>query len=78
MELCAHALHGHAGRWLVNEKGAVAAAGRLPGAPPDFAARARRVLASLGERPDELAAAVAAASELVADVAAATTRSRRD
>ncbi len=25
--LCAHALHGRAGRWLINEKGAVAAAG---------------------------------------------------
>lgn len=29
IEVCAHALHGHAGHWLINEKGAVASAGRL-------------------------------------------------
>jgi hypothetical protein len=33
VELCAHALHGSARRWLINEKGAVAAAGRLTNAP---------------------------------------------
>ncbi|MHB1475698.1 MAG: nucleotidyltransferase family protein, partial [Dermatophilaceae bacterium] len=33
VEVCAHALHGHAGHWLINEKGAVASAGRLPEAP---------------------------------------------
>jgi predicted nucleotidyltransferase len=71
VELCAHALHGRAGRWLVNEKGAVASAGRLPGAPPDFAARAQAVLAHLGSTPEELAAAVAAAAALLADVRAA-------
>ncbi len=26
LELCAHAVHAHAGRWLVNEKGVVASA----------------------------------------------------
>src|SRR6476620_880324 len=31
--LCAHALHGRAGQWLINEKGAVAATGRLGVAP---------------------------------------------
>lgn len=36
--LCAHALHARSGRWLVNEKGAVTAAGRLPGAPELFTA----------------------------------------
>lgn len=66
--LCAHALHGRAGRWLVNEKGAVAAAGRLPGAPADFAARAHGMLAHLGSTPEDLTAAVAA---LLADVRAA-------
>ena len=28
MLLCAHALHAHDRRWLVNEKGAIASAGR--------------------------------------------------
>ena len=32
--MCVHALHGHTGRWLINEKGAVASADRLPAAPP--------------------------------------------
>jgi hypothetical protein len=71
VELCAHALHGHSRRWLINEKGAVDAAGRLPAAPPGFARRAHGVLARLGDRPEELLGAVAAASELVGDVAAA-------
>ena len=35
--LCAHALYGRAGQWLINEKGAIAGAGRLDVAPPDFA-----------------------------------------
>ncbi|MBO4204716.1 nucleotidyltransferase domain-containing protein [Micromonospora echinofusca] len=63
-----HALHGRAGRWLVNEKGMVDAAGTLPGAPPGFAERAHRLLAAPGRRPDELAASVAEARRLVADV----------
>ena len=42
------ALHGHAGHWLINEKGAVASAGRLPEAPASFAERAHDVLAHLG------------------------------
>ncbi|MGY1823956.1 nucleotidyltransferase family protein [Geodermatophilus sp. SYSU D00079] len=66
--LCAHALHGAAGRWLVNEKGAVAAAALLPGAPADFAVRAHGVLGTLGTRPDELATAVATAAALLTDV----------
>jgi predicted nucleotidyltransferase len=66
--VCAHAIHGSAGRWLVNEKGAVDAAGKLPGAPADFARRAHQVLAYLGRREDSLGAAVAAAEQLVADV----------
>jgi hypothetical protein len=74
VELCAHALHAHAGRWLINEKGAVASAGRLPGAPDDFASRAMRVLAHLGDGPDALAAAIAAATDLLADVTTACGR----
>jgi predicted nucleotidyltransferase len=71
VELCAHAVHGHARRWLVNEKGAVAAAGRLPAAPALFASRSHAVLADLGATPDRLHAAVTAAAALVADVEAA-------
>ena len=71
VELCAHALHGRAGRWLVNEKGAVDAAGRLPAAPAGFSARAHGVLASLGDGPETLAAAITSASALVDDVEAA-------
>jgi hypothetical protein len=46
--LCAHALHAHVGRWVVNEKGAVSAAGQLPGSPSDFAARAHAICAGTG------------------------------
>lgn len=64
--LCAHALHAHAGRWLINEKGAVTTAGALPGAPPDFASRAHGLLGSLGT--GGLGAGLSTAADLVADV----------
>nr|WP_240896682.1 nucleotidyltransferase domain-containing protein [Kineococcus vitellinus] len=69
--LCAHAVHARAGRWVVNEKGAVAAAGRLPGAPERFGERAAAVFAGLGGGPAALGAALDAARELVEDTAAA-------
>lgn len=69
--LCAHALHAVAGRWLVNQKGAVAAAARLPGVPPRFAARAHGVLAHLGREPEHLRRALNHAAALVGDVCAA-------
>jgi hypothetical protein len=65
--LCAHALHAHAGRWLINEKGAVASAGRLPGAPPEFAARAHAVLTAVGATTAELDAALDLAAALIRD-----------
>jgi predicted nucleotidyltransferase len=68
VELCAHALHGRAGRWVVNEKGAVAAAGRLAVAPADFAVRAQAVLAALGTEPSSLASAITAGEALLDDV----------
>jgi predicted nucleotidyltransferase len=71
VELCAHAVHASAGRWLVNEKGAVASAGRLPTAPEDFTRRAHGVLAHLGEDPTRVRAAITAASALLDDVRAA-------
>ena len=66
--VCAHALHAHARRWVVNEKGLIAAAGALPGAPAGFAARAHGLLARVGSTPDELAATLDAAAALVAEV----------
>jgi Nucleotidyltransferase domain len=67
LELCAYALHGRAGRWVVNEKGAVAAAGRLECAPRRFADRAHGVLAGLGTDPASLRHALALAESIVAE-----------
>ena len=66
--VCAVALHAHARRWVVNEKGLIAAAGALPGAPAGFAARAHGLLARVGSTPDELAATLDAAAALVGEV----------
>lgn len=76
--LCAHALCAHAGRWLVNEKGAVASAGRLPGSPPGFERRAHRLLGHLGTSPAQLRASLDAAQTLVAEVRAAVQQERAD
>ena len=72
--LCAHALHGFSGSWLINEKGAVAAAGRLPAAPRDFTERAQNLLGTLGTTVDELNHAIDSAEQLVADTATACGR----
>jgi hypothetical protein len=64
-------LHGHAGRWLIDERGAVASAARMPGAPRDFAARAHGVLARLGISSDELSTTLDTAADLLQDVTAA-------
>jgi hypothetical protein len=72
--LCAHALHGRAGEWVTHEKGAVASAGRLPGAPNDFAALAHAVLADIGSSPAQISAAVDDAEELVLATRAACGR----
>jgi hypothetical protein len=63
--LCSHALHAHAGSWVVHEKGAVASAGRLPGAPEAFSERVDAVFATLGGGADRLRAAVDAAHVLI-------------
>ena len=63
--LCAHALHAWAGRWLVNEKGAVAAVGRLPGAPSGFAEHVDRIFAAFTGDTDALRAALDMAEQLV-------------
>ena len=67
--VCAHALHGAAGRWLVNEKGAVAAADALPGAPPRFRERVDAVFGGLEPDPLRLTAVLDAAADLVLDTA---------
>ena len=69
--LCAHALCAHAGRWLINEKGAIASTGRLPGAPSGFEQRAHHLLGHLGTTTTELRASLHAARALVDGVRAA-------
>jgi len=56
------------GRWFLNEKGSVAEAATLPGAPPGFAAEVAAVLGGLGPDPAVLGAALARTGALVADV----------
>lgn len=57
--ILAQVLLAHHRVWCLNEKGALAAAAALPGAPPDFRARAEAALAALD---------VAAAEGLVSEV----------
>ena len=64
--LCAHALHADAGRYVLNEKGAIAATGRLPRAPGGFAPRAQSVFVHGGE----LARSVDTARELLEETIA--------
>jgi hypothetical protein len=66
----AQAMHGTAGRWLINEKGMVESAGRLPGAPEDFARRANRLLGAVGIGPGETRRTLAAARALVTETIA--------
>ncbi len=66
--LCAHALHGDVGRWLINEKGAVDAAGRLPDSPVNFAGRAHGLLSAAGTSVESLESVVDAAQALLDDV----------
>ncbi|MEV5594613.1 nucleotidyltransferase domain-containing protein [Streptomyces sp. NPDC052496] len=64
------ALHAHHRTWCINEKGALAAAAALPGAPPGFAERAGAVLGAIGRTGTELARSLKAAEVLVAEVRA--------
>ncbi|NUR85092.1 MAG: DNA polymerase subunit beta, partial [Nonomuraea sp.] len=57
----AQALHADAGRWLLNEKNAVAESAALPCAPARFGERVEQVFAGLGD-PE---AALGLARELV-------------
>jgi hypothetical protein len=67
--VCTHALHGAAGRWLVNEKGAVAATAALPGAPPRFREQVDAVFTAVDGDPVHLTAALDAAADLVLETA---------
>jgi predicted nucleotidyltransferase len=71
--VCAHSLHGFDRRWLVNEKGAIASAGRLPCAPEDFEQRVCDVLGHVGTSAAELSATIDKATRLVEDVKAVWT-----
>jgi predicted nucleotidyltransferase len=62
--LCAHAIHAHAGRWLINEKGAIDASSALPGAPPEFSRRAHGLF-QLNSDPDDLHRSLDLAQRLV-------------
>ena len=73
--LCAHALHANAGRWLVNEEGAMASAGRLPNAPAGFSQRAQSLCAHIGLTETELDDTLAAAQDLLDATQAACTSS---
>jgi predicted nucleotidyltransferase len=56
------------GRWFLNEKGSVAEAAGLPGAPPELAAEVAALLAGLSPDPADLQAALGRAGVLVGGV----------
>ncbi|HLL61747.1 MAG TPA: nucleotidyltransferase domain-containing protein [Propionibacteriaceae bacterium] len=76
--LCAYAIHARAGRWVINEKGAVDTAARLAPAPAGFANRAHGVLGHLGTDGRGLAGALRDAAQLVDEVSAACSDPLRD
>ncbi|MFD3522387.1 nucleotidyltransferase domain-containing protein [Streptomyces sp. NPDC058653] len=63
-----HALHAHDGQWVLNEKGAVRAAGELAVAPTEFAARAHALFSALGPAPAALDDAERLAAEVITAV----------
>ena len=75
--VCAHALHGAAGRWLTHEKGAIAAAGELAGAPERFKERVDAAFACVDGDPAHLALALDTAADLVLETADACAMMRR-
>lgn len=75
--LCAHALHGRAGRWVTNEKGLVRSAGRLDLAPPDFENRAVEVMGAVGSSAQQLTRTLDRAEILTAETTTACQRGSR-
>ncbi|EGJ79029.1 putative DNA polymerase beta subunit [Streptomyces sp. Tu6071] len=66
--LLAHALHAHAGTYVLNEKGALHAAATLPTTPRGLTPRAQSLFTRLGTTPQTLHAALDDAEALVAEV----------
>ncbi|TMR21259.1 nucleotidyltransferase domain-containing protein [Nonomuraea turkmeniaca] len=66
-----HALHANDGAWLINEKGMVASADRLPSAPSGFGERAQALLGAVGRTPEEIGRTVDDAVRLIAEARAA-------
>ncbi|MGW0551011.1 nucleotidyltransferase domain-containing protein [Streptomyces altiplanensis] len=64
------ALFAHDRRWCLNEKGALAVAERLPGAPAGFGPRVRGLLGAPGDTAELLTATVARARVLVEETLA--------
>jgi len=69
--VCVHALHGAAGVWVINEKGAVASAARLPGSPADFGRRVQSLMGAIGTTAADLGTAIDTAAAVVAEVTVA-------
>ena len=69
--VCVHALHGAAGVWVINEKGAVASAARLPVSPPDFHHRVQSLMGTIGSCDADLGNTLDVAAAVVAEVTAA-------
>ncbi|MFJ4780842.1 DUF4037 domain-containing protein [Streptomyces sp. NPDC088762] len=65
------ALYAEDRRWCLNEKGALAVAETLPGAPPGFGPRVRALLGEPGATAERLVATVAEARLLVEETVAA-------
>jgi predicted nucleotidyltransferase len=73
--IMAHALHARAGRWVVNEKGLVDAAGLLPSAPDGFAERTHALCAG-GVEPADLVTRLDSATQLLDAVRASAGQPR--
>ena len=68
--LTAHALHASSGRWLINEKGAIAASALLPDAPADFVRRVSSVASRIGSTRLERQRTVDDAATIIAEAGA--------
>jgi hypothetical protein len=76
--LCAHAIHANAGRWLINEKGAIDACSDLVGAPLEFATRAHGLFPRVRTVSADLHSALDDAQDLVNDTSALCSGGRGD
>jgi hypothetical protein len=72
--LAAQALCAHGGRWLTNEKGALAIAAALDTSPPDFEGRTGALFAALSPSAAVLAVTIEQARAMLDEVDAAVSR----